>query len=162
MKKTIICILLLCSIMSLSARKKDKKKTQEVVIDLSNVGPVFIDFKYDNIVIETRMLENGKKEVVTKDYGQSDFKLFFMNHIKADLIKRKLNIVEEDQDHKYSILIHYIPTAQISVTYAFVEVEIYSQNKKLSREVFRGSISEMRYLNEFTVEINNYISSILK
>jgi len=126
---------------------------------------IFIDFKYDNLTVETVQKTDGKLEKKIIDYGQSDFNLQLRDLIVFYLIDKKYNATTK-QDKNANIIVKIHPVILLTgVVYDYsIEVEIYDNNNNLlNRKLFRAWA---KYGNDITTiaseDIGNYIINFIK
>ena len=125
-------------------------------------------YKYDNVVIERKIINNNEKEVIIKEYNQSSKDLFFIDLLESELKENlELNIIQNLDKADYFITIH---TTSISTSKSgsgdyensntfFVEIELLDNNRNLLLQRFLQNES-CHTLSAFNEIIRNIVKSI--
>jgi hypothetical protein len=143
----------------LNAKTKDKIEP----IDLSNIGLVSLLFKYEIIVIESKMMENGKEEITKKYFGQSNLDLMIIDSIEYSLHNvYKLNVSRIEKDSIYTIKIN--PISNISSSTYLLEIVIYDKNKNIKdrKIISQYNIYDSDNINSLINKCNDFIIPIIK
>jgi hypothetical protein len=123
---------------------------------------VFIDFKYDNVTIETEFDESGQiiKRTVT-EFGQSTIKNQYLDYLIFELKNREVNLVESKDNANITVSIN--PLIDFSKQRFIIYVETETLNGSSTVELIRGYEQNLDYLVNKTVEKTiEYLLPILK
>lgn len=131
-----------------------------------NINKWVIDFKYDNLTVELKKDKNGEIEETTKNYGQSDIGLIFLDELYHTLkMQHNIDVFKENSstDEKIGkILIHPVIIPATGYYNYMVEISILNENNEL---IARSLVQKHDYasvgITNIIKECVDYIISIL-
>jgi hypothetical protein len=147
------------------------RKFAAIIILLMASGLLFgqesisIEFKYQNITIETKELSNGKIEKTVTDHGQLDLNLQLRDLIMFNLREKHYIVISDDKQHPdITVMIQPVFLPNMGLYDYSIEVEVYNKKgEMINRKLFRAwSKHGNDITNDASSEISGYLVDVLK
>ena len=125
---------------------------------------VLVEFKYKNVVIETKELSDGKIEKTTRDFGLSDVNVQLRDLIVFKLIDKKINATSDiGKSTDYIVKLQSNINQAFQFYYYSLEIEMYKIDGSLvSRRLFRGAPGMNDFTEDLSSDIVTYIIETIK
>ncbi|MBN2444891.1 MAG: hypothetical protein JXJ04_26285 [Spirochaetales bacterium] len=93
-----------------------------------------LSFVYDNITIETKILDEGKEEKTIKDFGQSSLDLQLIDGIYYLLDNAGINITKYNDTSEGKIKLHPVAFIYSGGVYYIIDIYIYKNDELIYRK----------------------------